>query len=54
VTLPSFQTGPFSWQGLVTLYIGLGAFFVWTIVTSWCTFAAIRRIEADERALNGS
>ena len=43
--MPSFQTGPFSWQGLITLYVALGAFFVWTVITSTYLLRAIRRIE---------
>jgi hypothetical protein len=49
--MPSFQTGPFSWQGLITLYIGLGAFFVWAFLTSWYVVAAVKRIERDETVL---
>ena len=53
--MPSFHTGPFSWQGLITLYIALGAFFVWTIAASWYTIVAIHRIERDEHAtISGS
>jgi hypothetical protein len=48
--MPTFQTGPFAWHGLITFYIALNAFFAWVILTSWYTFAAIRRIESDEAA----
>lgn len=43
--MPSFQTGAFSWQGLITLSIALGAFFVWTVITSWYLLKAIMLIE---------
>lgn len=46
--MPSFQSGPFAWQGIITLYIALGAFFTWQILVCWYLFAAIRRIEADD------
>ena len=45
--MPSFQTGPFSWQGLITLYIALGAFFVWTVIASWYLLRAIKSIESE-------
>jgi magnesium-transporting ATPase (P-type) len=48
--MPTFQSGPFAWHGLITYYLALNAFFAWVIVTSWYTFAAIRRIESDENA----
>jgi hypothetical protein len=48
--MPTFETGPFAWHGLITFYLGLAAFFGWVILTSWYTFAAIRRIESDEAA----
>ena len=46
--MPSFQSGPFAWHGLITYYLGLNAFFAWVIVTSWYTFAAIRRLKSDD------
>ncbi|MBC2637850.1 MULTISPECIES: hypothetical protein [unclassified Rhodococcus (in: high G+C Gram-positive bacteria)] len=48
--MPSFQSGPFAWHGLITYYLGLNAYFGWVIVTSWYTFAAIRRLKSDDAA----
>lgn len=48
--MPSFQSGPFAWHGLITYYLALNAFFGWVVLASWYTFAAIRRIESDEDA----
>jgi hypothetical protein len=47
--MPTFQTGPFAWHGLLTFYVGLGALFTWIAVISGYTLRAIRRIEQDER-----
>lgn len=52
--MPTFQTGPFAWHGLITFYVALNAFFAWVIVASWYTFAAIRRIESDEAATSSA
>lgn len=46
--MPSFATGPLSWQGIVTLYVALGAFFAWIGIVSVLLLRAIRRIEAEE------
>ena len=51
--MPTFQTGPFAWHGLITFYVAFNAFFTGVILASWYTFAAIRRIESDEAATPG-
>lgn len=52
--MPTFHTGPFAWHGLLTFYVALNAFFAWVIITSWYTFAAIRRIQSDEAVTPGA
>jgi hypothetical protein len=46
--MPSFMSGPFSWQGLITLYVALGLFFVWIAVVVQYTLRAITLIEREE------
>jgi hypothetical protein len=50
--MPFFVTGPFAWQGLITLYVALAAFFTWAILVSRYTLVAIRRIEREERGVH--
>ena len=45
--MPFFDHGPFAWQGLLTYWTDLGAFFVWAIVTMYATFAAIGKLEKE-------
>jgi hypothetical protein len=45
--MPSFHTGPFSWQGLITLYVALGLFFIWIAVVSIYLLRAIRTLERE-------
>jgi hypothetical protein len=45
--MPSFHTGPFSWQGLITLYVALGLFFIWIAVVSVYLLRAIRTLERE-------
>lgn len=48
--MPSFHTGPFSWQGLITLYIALGLFFIWIVVVSVYLLRAIGILEREAAA----
>jgi hypothetical protein len=45
--MPSFMSGPLSWQGLITLYVALGLFFVWIPLVVSYTLRAITRIEHE-------
>jgi Domain of unknown function (DUF4386) len=45
--MPSLMSGPFSWQGLITLYLALGLFFVWIVVVIAVTLRAINAIERE-------
>ena len=46
--MPSFKSGPLSWQGLVTFYVALGAFFVWIAAVIPCSLNAITAIEREQ------
>jgi MFS family permease len=48
--MPWMTSGPFAWQGLITLYVGFGAFFVWMGAVLPLMFRAIRRVEIEDRA----
>lgn len=48
--MPSLRTGPFAWHGLITLYIALGAFFVWVILVVPIALRAITTVEREQRA----
>jgi hypothetical protein len=45
--MPSFTSGPFSWHGLITFYIALGAFFLWVAAVVPITLRAITTIERE-------
>ena len=45
--MPSFMSGPLSWQGLITLYVALGLFFAWIAAVIPYTLRAITRIELE-------
>ncbi len=47
ILMPFFDHGPFAWQGLLTFWTDLGAFFVWAIVTMYATFGAIGKLEKE-------
>ena len=38
-----FKHGPFSWAGLMTLYVPVGIFFVWLASMTYCTIQNINR-----------
>lgn len=46
--MPSFMTGPLSWQGLITLYVALGLFFVWIAAVIPIALRAITTIEREQ------
>ncbi|TMM05691.1 MAG: DUF4386 family protein [Actinobacteria bacterium] len=46
--MPSFKSGPLSWQGLVTFYVALGAFFVWIAAVIPTALNAITRLEREQ------
>lgn len=50
VLMPFFMHGPFAWHGLLTFWADLSAFFVWALITIYCTFVAIDRIERESLA----
>lgn len=37
-----FRSGPFAWNGLLAFWVAAGAFFIWLLVMSALTLAAIR------------
>jgi hypothetical protein len=47
VLMPFFDHGPFAWQGLLTFWADMAAFFVWAIVTMYATFVAIGKLEKE-------
>jgi hypothetical protein len=47
VFMPFFNHGPFAWQGLLTFWSDLTAFFVWAIVTMYLTFVVIGKLEKE-------
>ena len=47
VLMPFFDHGPFAWQGLLTFWTDMAAFFVWAIVTMYATFVAIDKLEKE-------
>ncbi|MEV6059972.1 hypothetical protein AB0L62_08200 [Nocardia asteroides] len=46
--MPSLQTGPFSWHGLLSLYVALGTFGVWITLVSFYMLRAISTIEREQ------
>jgi hypothetical protein len=45
-----FKRGPFAWNGLLSWYVTVIAFFVWLVVMIVTTLAAIARQDAEEAA----
>lgn len=53
-TMVFFKTGPFAFNGLVTFYVAFVDFFIWVVVMTFLTIAAIKKqVESapDERLL---
>ncbi|GAB3370937.1 hypothetical protein NCG89_04895 [Spongiibacter taiwanensis] len=38
-----FKDGPFSWHGIVALWLPFVAFFLWILIMSWQLFQAVKR-----------
>ncbi|MUL74497.1 hypothetical protein [Mycolicibacterium sp. CBMA 226] len=45
--MPFVKTGPFAWNGLLTYWVALSAYWVWAALTMYFTFQVIRRIEQE-------
>lgn len=45
-----FTTGPFSWQGILVFYLGLGTFGLWAGVMIWALLRAVGDEEANAKA----
>ena len=48
-----FKRGPFGYNGLISLYIATGCFFIWVIVMSWLTMKSINAEKTSEVPLAG-
>ncbi|WP_433678190.1 hypothetical protein [Nocardia sp. CA-119907] len=46
--MPSLQTGPFSWQGLLSLYVALGTFGIWIGLVATYMLRAITTVEQEQ------
>lgn len=54
-TMISFMTrGPFAWQGLITFWLVFVMFFVYLFAMVPLTRAALQRLEAEDRELEGA
>lgn len=49
-----FKTGPLAWNGVLALYVPLGAYFAWELTMSVLFFGAIRRGGVIERPAVGA
>lgn len=52
--MPFVKNGPFSWNGLLTYWLVLGAYFLWMGLAMYFVFPAIRGIEAEDGIPEGA
>jgi hypothetical protein len=43
-----FKTGPFAWNGIITMYIPVGLFFVWVMIVSVSLMRSLYREKTEE------
>ncbi|MCP2320195.1 hypothetical protein APR12_005576 [Nocardia amikacinitolerans] len=48
--MPSLQTGPFSWQGLLSLYVAMATFGVWISLVALYMLRAVKTVENEQAA----
>lgn len=46
--MPLMHTGPFAWDGIVSFWVVFVEFFVFTILATWFTWGALRRLEDED------
>jgi len=48
--MPFFMHGPFPWHGLLTYWVGLSAYFLWSVPACYFVLAAVGKVEREAAA----